>query len=314
MWGHGQHSHPFNEIPSVAMVHRRLSRGRGLPRFLDTLKYREDQPRDELGRWIYDGGRRPRARKPEGRVQLAQNIPRGGRGSGLSGVRWPDATLPQQARLTAAEVEAQAAIRRVQEIDPNWRPTPRLLRPTSAEDEINGLEGIREDAEARLADLGRQSPETLIGAYRARYNERDLFGRDTWSSWKGTVAVGRIDEMPVFGVNSRAPGYTDIDQSRADRMRDELVRDYSHVMNTDNVGHIPNDALYHAEATFLLRAAGQNRGTLAGRDIEVTVDRPMCESCSTVLPYLGLRLGNPRVTFIDLGGVRRTMQNGSWEK
>ena len=47
-------------------------------------------------------------------------------------------------------------------------------------------------------------------------------------------------------------------------------------MNTDNIGRYPNNAVFHAEATCLLRAARANGGTLAGKTIDVTVDREMC--------------------------------------
>jgi hypothetical protein len=70
-------------------------------------------------------------------------------------------------------------------------------------------------------------------------------------------------------------------------------------MNTGNIGQIPNNALYHAEATILLRAARENGGTLSGKSIEVTVDRELCGSCEAILPYIGLELGNPTVEFTD---------------
>jgi hypothetical protein len=95
-------------------------------------------------------------------------------------------------------------------------------------------------------------------------------------------------------------------------MRPSLLDKYPDVMNTENIGSRPNDFLYHAEATTLLRAAGENRGTLAGRAIDIYVNHGMCWSCQKALPYLGLELGNPTVTFIDAFGVRRTISNGFW--
>jgi hypothetical protein len=61
-----------------------------------------------------------------------------------------------------------------------------------------------------------------------------------------------------------------------------------------------------------LRVAKGNGGTLIGQTIEVHVDREMCNSCKLVLPKLGMELGDPRVTFVDRSGARRTMQNGRW--
>jgi hypothetical protein len=75
-------------------------------------------------------------------------------------------------------------------------------------------------------------------------------------------------------------------------MRTTLVEKYPDVMRTDNIGGRPNDALFHAEATVLLKAARANGGTLADQTLEVFSDRPMCPSCATVLPYLGRELGN----------------------
>jgi hypothetical protein len=84
-------------------------------------------------------------------------------------------------------------------------------------------------------------------------------------------------------------------------------------MAVGNVGHMPNDALFHAEANALLRAAGPYNGNLAGRALDVYVDRSMCPSCNTVLPLIGMRLGNPTVRFIDPVGDVSIMKNGRWQ-
>jgi hypothetical protein len=83
-------------------------------------------------------------------------------------------------------------------------------------------------------------------------------------------------------------------------------------MKNGNIGQKPNDALFHAEATVLLRAARKNGGTLAGRKIEIHSERALCDSCRELLPYIGLELGNPTVTFIDRAGRALTMKNGAW--
>ncbi len=114
-------------------------------------------------------------------------------------------------------------------------------------------------------------------------------------------------------MSSRYPTYTAADEFAAKRFRDVLIRKYPQVMRTDNIGAIPNDAVFHAEATLLLRAARANGGTLAGKILEVRVDRKLCPSCRRVLPYIGLELGNPTVTFTDLDGVRSTMRDGAWK-
>lgn len=78
------------------------------------------------------------------------------------------------------------------------------------------------------------------------------------------------------------------------------------------MGQFPNNALFHAEATGLLRASRENGGSLAGLTFDMFVSRRMCPSCLVVLPLLGLELGNPAVTFVDPAGRRRTMRDGHW--
>jgi hypothetical protein len=131
---------------------------------------------------------------------------------------------------------------------------------------------------------------------------------------QGTVAYGEVDGAPYIGVNSNAPGYTEADRIAADQMRDALLAKYPDVMETENIGRMPNNAVYHAEITTLLRAARENGGTLAGREIQINVDREMCWSCDRILPLVGLELGNPAVTIIDATGARHTMRNGRWQR
>ena len=81
-----------------------------------------------------------------------------------------------------------------------------------------------------------------------------------------------------------------------------------------NAGFKPNDGFYHAETTVLLRAARANNGTLAGQTLEVFGDTKVCDSCQRVLPFVGMQLGNPTVTFINPNGTRLTMRDGAWLK
>ena len=100
----------------------------------------------------------------------------------------------------------------------------------------------------------------------------------------------------------------------AREMRARLIEQYPDTMSTGNTGHRPNDALFHAEANALIRAAEPYDGSLAGRTIEIIVDRSRCPSCSTILPYIGLQLGNPTVRFIDPYGNISTMRDGRWQR
>jgi hypothetical protein len=147
----------------------------------------------------------------------------------------------------------------------------------------------------------------VIDAYRSENGFWDLFGYR-----HGTVAVATINGKHVFGSNSNSPTYTRQDQLLAERLRQNLIQKYPDVMKRDNLGEKPNDALFHAETTVLLRAARESGGTLAGQTIEVFADRPLCISCKKVLPYVGLELGNPTVTFVGPDASRKTMRNGSW--
>jgi hypothetical protein len=152
-----------------------------------------------------------------------------------------------------------------------------------------------------------------IDAYRSINNAPDLFGRPMWSYDKGTVAAGEIDGKLYLGVNSTAPGYSNSDLNRALDARDTLVGKYPDEMGFDNLGRTPNDSLFHAESTILLRAAKDNGGSLANRSIEIYVDQPVCDSCGKMLTKLGLELGNPYVVYVERDtGLRNEMWNGEW--
>jgi type II secretory pathway pseudopilin PulG len=161
----------------------------------------------------------------------------------------------------------------------------------------------RQAVVAVLAEMARRA----IEAYRSENGLRDLFGRHD-----GTVSYTTINGKDIFGSNSTSPTYEASDRAAADSMRDILINNYPEVVNSENIGRMPNNALYHAETTALLRAAQQNGGTLSGQSLDILVDSEMCNNCDVVLPYLGLELGNPRVTFTDSRGARSTMHNGRW--
>jgi hypothetical protein len=155
--------------------------------------------------------------------------------------------------------------------------------------------------------LALQLAKRLIEAYRSENFLSDLFGRKG-----GTLTYADIEGRDVFGSNSTSPTYTSRDEAAARGMRDVLIQKYPDVMQDDNIGRRPNDALFHAETTILLRAARENGGTLAGRSLEVFSDNPMCASCDTVLPLVGRELGNPTVTFVGPRGTTKTMRDGAW--
>jgi hypothetical protein len=138
-----------------------------------------------------------------------------------------------------------------------------------------------------------------------------MFGHPAGLSERDTVTVAELDGRPVFGIYSEAMTYTTADRVAAQRYVDVMVDKYPEAMSVENLGGIPNNSLYHAESTILLRAARENGGTLAGRKLEVHVDRRLCYSCRLTLPNLGTEIGNPIVTFVTPSEIF-VMQNGIW--
>ena len=244
--------------------------------------------------------------------QVAQAGSRGRSSYALRiGTQTFEATPAQAVRYTVAETEARALTSQVRQVDPNWRPTPSLTE--TIEGEIGARRAEAEQARAKLAELSRLPPKDLMAAYRSANNSYDLFGRETWPRDQGTVSVTTLNRTPIFGVNSSAPTYTTEDRAEAQTTVGNMIKNASDIMNRDNIGGKPNDALYHAEANVLMRAARGNGGLLTDQRIEAHTDRPMCGSCKLLLPRLGLELGNPTVTFVSPNGVRSTMQDGYWQ-
>jgi len=139
------------------------------------------------GQWTRVGG-------GTGRVRIAQNIPPEEERD------FEDGNPAQEAELEAINVERENLIQRVREIDPEWAPRPGLFDPNHIEGQIAAARGERDEAEARLRELGRASPQELINAFRQR--DRDLFGNLVLTS-RDRVSVCTVDGMPSIGVNSR---------------------------------------------------------------------------------------------------------------
>jgi hypothetical protein len=307
-------------------------------------KYNPDQPRvpagngRESGRWTDVGGSGAPKRDQSERSNTA-------RSTDFSAIRrrgtpFVGATPGQQFRLDQAIGRTENALAQIRQYDPNWRPREVTLTSLdSAEGAIAVVEARAAEAETRLNELRSgiganfgpplemQNPRTgpppssssildapaWIHVYRVANNMPDLFGQPSWALDKGTVAVAKIDGTVVFGVNSGAPGYSSVDRVNAEAWRATLVDRYPSVMDTSNIGRRPNDSVYHAEATAVIRAAQERGGTLAGLSFEVHTDRVLCSSCEAVLPKLGLELGNPTVTFFEIPtGKIWIMRDGSW--
>jgi hypothetical protein len=244
-------------------------------------------------------------------------------------------TPNQAGRYAVASSQAQANLRAVRERDPTWNPRPSLTNPNSIESQISRLESEAREAQLRLAELSRNPsghnggppltppragtgspsvpPFEAIGSYRTFIGMPDLPSGIASSKQDGTVAFLELDGEPIFGVNSKSIGYTAADEAAAHAMRAKLIQLHPYVMSTGNIGFMPNDALFHAEATALMRAAGNRGGSLAGQTIRVQVDRPVCRSCENVLPLIGMQLGNPTVRFTDRAGKTSIMRSGQWQ-
>ncbi|MEI7776608.1 MAG: hypothetical protein WCK17_17755, partial [Verrucomicrobiota bacterium] len=290
--------------------------------------YNPNQPRvpkgeDGAGQWVALGGNQVAGGSAVGwRVRLSRTD-------------FPGATNGQLVRIEQSIARSEAALQEIRQFDPYWRPrTASLTTPGSVDVAISNAEARAVESEGRLEQLrtsigGNRGPaldessqgtnsrafdgQGWIQAYRSTNNTPDLFGRPTWRAESGTVAVTQVDGKLYFGVNSSAPGYTDADRSAANASRWELYSRDAGTGRPENLGSIPYDSAYHAEATVLQRAARDNGGLLTDRYLEVHVDRDMCRSCDKTLPQLGLQLGNPTVTFVNTKtGERSTMRNGQW--
>ena len=239
--------------------------------------------------------------------------------------------------MIQAIARSENALTQIRQYDRDWQPREQsLTSPGSVEGAIGRAEARAVEAQTRLDQLrtgigGNRGPlldpsprgaplsprvfdgGAWIDAYRTINNAPDLFGRPAWPKNDGTVAVGKIDGQVYFGVNEGAPGYTTADWNRAAQFRNDLVTKYPDTMKIDNIGQIPNNALFHAESTILLRAANDSGGSLANRSIEIQVDRPVCYSCGEMLTKLGLELGDPYVVYVERDtGLRNEMWNGKW--
>jgi hypothetical protein len=297
--------------------------------------YNPAQPRvpkgeDGAGEWTAVGG-----------TQVAGGGRSIGGGRGRFSPRdFPGGTYGQLTRLDLEVGRTENAIQQIRRYEPEWKPRTEssTSTPGTIEGAIRTAQGRAEEAEAYLDKLRsgiggnfgpplegvpRSNPllpvplvfdgAAWIDAFRSANNGPNLFGEPTWSDKKGTVAVTEVDGKLYFGMNSTSPGFSTADEIEAEKMRQLLTFKYSSELPTNNIGRVPNDGFYHAEATAMIRAAQGNGGTLEGRTMEVHTDRPMCEtSCPKILPKIGLELGNPTVTFVDRFGTRRTMRNGGW--
>jgi hypothetical protein len=137
--------------------------------------FNPNQPRvpagnSDGGQWTGGGG--------GGQTQVAQNLSRPARGSGLVRLRngqLVEATPAQEARLAVAQARAEARAAEVRQLDPTWRPTPSFTE--TIEGEILAAEAEAREAEGRLQELSRNGigPGPFAGdSLAARGPKRDF--------------------------------------------------------------------------------------------------------------------------------------------
>ena len=229
--------------------------------------------------------------------------------------------------------DAEDAVANVRRLEPDWQPGETMYSDTQGA--IAANRAVQAEAEARLAyqhifrfgdngpptdpndpasEAGSIAPETSLESFRAMTGMPDLGGRPAKVKEDGTVAKADIGGEVAFGVNSGAPTYTQADYLSAVAMRDQLQRKYPGLVRADNPGWKPADALFHAEATSLMRWARAVGGSLRGRSVEIVVDRDFCSSCERVVPLLALELGDPEVTIRDPSGIFGVAKGGHWKQ
>jgi hypothetical protein len=149
----------------------------------------------------------------------------------------------------------------------------------------------------------------VLDAYRSKEGLWDLFGHKV-----GAVTYTEIDGKVTFGANSSLPSYGTIDRIERDRMIARYAEENPEMAEKARLRQMPVDAFGHAETNVLLRAARENGGTLQGRTLQVFGDRVLCNNCKEILPFVGMELGNPTVTFFDSKGEAGTIKDGIYKK
>ena len=99
------------------------------------------------GQWTDEGGVSARVVRVQSRGPRVEEPPE------RIGDRLFDATPAEEALLEISQAQMQAALRRVQQLDPNWKPRPSLYE--TIEGEITANEAATREAQDRLYELSR---------------------------------------------------------------------------------------------------------------------------------------------------------------
>ncbi len=125
---------------------------------------------------------------PDGQ-QVVQNAPRGGSGRRPRDPLLPEATSGQHNRLVTSQQRAQEAVRRVQELDPTWRPTPSISE---------GVEGRIAENIARAREAEAKLGELLPRGFGS-YESYAQFGNNLRQGFAG---AGYNDTIPMMRGSS----------------------------------------------------------------------------------------------------------------
>jgi HK97 family phage portal protein len=143
------------------------------------------QLRDALGRWTDEGG-------PDDLVHETSRR-RGG----------PRGTPAQEARHAAARAQAQAARRRVRELDPEWREPQSAFSRDSIEGQIRHEEAVARAAEARLAEILRDAIPNTNPSWGVNRLRSELSEQGYIHSRPARRGRGYILENPQTGEQVR---------------------------------------------------------------------------------------------------------------
>jgi hypothetical protein len=240
-----------------------------------------------------------------------------------------ESELAWQARCAEHKRRADAAWDRFMAVLRQYLSQKAGFNPDQPRDELgrwtdNGGETVGQSDNVRLAaseglPIGPRAMLRLLSqigkrAIEAYRSENLLYG--LFDNKRGSVSLTTIDGKDIFGTNRGSQLWDRSDEQDWRRLRDIIAEKYPELAK-ENLGELPLNALTHSEVNVLLRTAREHGGSLAGRNIDVFTDKPMCTSCPIVLPYVTRELGNPTVTYTYVGpkgpGKSRTIENGEWK-
>lgn len=156
--------------------------------------FRPDQPRVPTGQ---PGG----GQWTDEFVILVGRARSGGRPSTRVGNRWLPTTPAQEVRLEISRNAMRKAVRDVNKLDPNWRPTPQMY--ATVEGQIKAFEAIRLQAELRIFEVSGHA--IRLGPYAREWIQSPVTGKRLTRKQQSEVdGIGR--KYGCHGCGSKEPG------------------------------------------------------------------------------------------------------------